>query len=356
MGAARWRLLAALAAAASPCLGQVHANAASAGGNFASGLFEAARPLAEESLKGRFISEMVAGTLPKAAFDYYLRQDNLYLTKYARAFAVLGAKSDNTDELVWLLNASVGFLHEHGPGHNRHVDDQTFEREASATTLAYTSFFLQATWGEEAIIGYASVLPCQHLYDWLFATINATRDIAPDNPYKEFIRQYADPGVHRTTLELEAFLDRYAQHGLSEEVAARAQYHYDSAMKYEAQFFEEALHHSGGGGGGDGGGGGGTRSGAIAASGTRALALVGIAESGAAVGANAAPAATLPVATVFAHVVRLFVGGFLPAAGVVGSMYFVFLMSRQALPHLCPCFQPRREGRSLDSTPFVTQA
>lgn len=33
-------------------------------------------------------------------------QDNLYLSKYARAFGVMGAKASKTDELAWLLNKS----------------------------------------------------------------------------------------------------------------------------------------------------------------------------------------------------------------------------------------------------------
>lgn len=35
------------------------------------------------------------------------QQDNLYLSKYARAFGVMGAKASETDELAWLLNKSA---------------------------------------------------------------------------------------------------------------------------------------------------------------------------------------------------------------------------------------------------------
>lgn len=204
-------------------------------------LFENALVYANQSLYGPFIRQMVNGTLPRAAFKYYLHQDNLYLSKYARAFGVMGAKASKTDELTWLLNKSVAFLHEHGRDKNNALDEETFEREASATTVAYTSFFSEAAWSEDMLLAYASVLPCQRLYDWLFSTIHRREHISDENPYKEFITQYADPSNHVATLEMESFLERYAA-GITKESMERAQLHYDTAMRYEAQFFDQALH------------------------------------------------------------------------------------------------------------------
>jgi len=204
-------------------------------------LFENALVYANESLYGPFIRQMVNGTLPKSAFDYYLLQDNLYLSKYARAFGIMGAKAFKTDELAWLLNKSVAFLHEHGRDTNNALDDETFEKEASATTMAYTAFFLETAWSEDMLLAYASVLPCQRLYDWLFSTIHRTEEISDQNPYKKFIAQYADPSNHAVTLKMENFLERYAA-SLTQESLQRAQLHYDTAMRYEAQFFDQALH------------------------------------------------------------------------------------------------------------------
>mmetsp|Transcript_35401 Transcript_35401/g.98964 ORF Transcript_35401/g.98964 Transcript_35401/m.98964 type:complete len:337 (-) Transcript_35401:134-1144(-) len=206
-------------------------------------LFEGAMPYVKLSLHGEFIRRMVDGTLPAAAFEFYLRQDNLYLSKYARAFALLAARADQTDEFEWLLNSSIDMLHEHGKKANIDVDEKTFEREASPTTRAYTSFFMQASWGEGNVLGYSSLLACQRLYDWLFSEVKATMPIADDNPYKKYIEQYADPTNHQVTVIMEGFLERYAAQGLREETLARAQYHFNTAMQYEAQFFQQGLDH-----------------------------------------------------------------------------------------------------------------
>lgn len=204
-------------------------------------LFEAALPLANLSLHGRFINEMADGSLPPEVFRRYLAQDNLYLFKYARAFAALASKSDRSDEFSWLMNKSVAFLMEHGARANTSITEEDFEREALPVTAAYADLYLQAAWHEDAAVAYAAVLPCQRLYDWLFATLWATRPPAPGNPYRDFVRQYADPSNHRTTEQLEALLDRRAAGGLAPGLEARAREHYRAAMAYEAQFFEQAF-------------------------------------------------------------------------------------------------------------------
>lgn len=232
--------LAVLAAVSCACCGAVGDTGT---GNFAEQLFQDGLQYAEESLRGRFIRQLVEGTLPRSVFKLYLRQDNLYLTKYARAFAVMAAKVDTTDELRWLVGKASEYMQEHGPNGTLHIDERTFEREALPTTMAYTSFLMEAAWGEDLVLSYAAVLPCQRLYDWLFSLINATIPIAPDNPYKEYISQYADPANHRTSREMEAFLNNHAAHGMSAELRGRAQVHYRTALKYEADFFDQALQH-----------------------------------------------------------------------------------------------------------------
>lgn len=211
------------------------------GQSFADKLFEASLPYAYQSLHGRFISDMADGILPRSAFTHYLSQDNLYLSKYARVFAILGARATRTDELAWLLNASLGFLYEHGPGANKDLDEMAFVRNASDVTVAYTSFLLQAAWSESPILVYAAALPCQRLYDWLFATLKTSRHIADDNPFMEYINQYADPRNHQLTQMLEMLLNRHAPGSLPEAVVGQAQFYYDQAMRYEVMFFEQGF-------------------------------------------------------------------------------------------------------------------
>uniref|UniRef100_A0A7S4SXR1 Thiaminase-2/PQQC domain-containing protein n=1 Tax=Alexandrium monilatum TaxID=311494 RepID=A0A7S4SXR1_9DINO len=216
--------------------------------SFAQRLFKDALPLANLSLHGRFINEMADGSLAAEVFKRYLTQDNLYLFKYARAYAALASRSEQNDDFFWIMKKAKAFLEEHGPEANTSITEEDFDREALPVTVAYTDLLLQAVWHEDAVVGFAAVLPCQRLYDWLFATLEASRPPGPGNPYRDFIRQYADPANHRVSEQLEALLDRRAARGLPPGVEARARERYRAAMAFEADFFQQAF--AGGGGGG----------------------------------------------------------------------------------------------------------
>lgn len=228
---------------AGPVLAASGSSSDSGGRSLADRLFERALPFANKSLNGRFISQMADGTLPEEVFRRYLFQDNLYLTKYSRAFAVLAARSEVTDEFVWLVNMSGNYLHEHGrhAGPGAGASSAEFDRYASPVTTAYTSLLLQAAWAETSVLGFAAVLPCQRLYDWLFAELKATRPIADSNPYKAFIDQYADPSNHAATTALETFLERHAARGLPADLEEQAHMNYNTAMRYEAEFFDQGF-------------------------------------------------------------------------------------------------------------------
>lgn len=217
---------------------------AEANPSFSDQLFEEALPLANRSLQGQFISQMADGSLPKDAFLRYMHQDNLYLGKYARAFAVMAARAENGDELTTLLNLSLGFLGEHAAtataATRSNFDATVFARNAGPVTVTYTSFLAQAAWADKLLFAYAAVLPCQKLYDWLFSELKATRHIAADNPYKDFIEQYADSRNHHLTKTLEGFMDRHAV-AVTDHARTQAQFNYNTAMRYETDFFQQSF-------------------------------------------------------------------------------------------------------------------
>eukprot|EP00928_Gymnodinium_smaydae_P083300 TRINITY_DN66537_c0_g1_i1.p1 TRINITY_DN66537_c0_g1~~TRINITY_DN66537_c0_g1_i1.p1 ORF type:complete len:242 (-),score=45.07 TRINITY_DN66537_c0_g1_i1:29-754(-) len=202
-------------------------------------LFVSNLELANRSLDGRFVRELADGSLASAAFQRYLLQDNLYLSKYARAFARLAATTEYDEEFVWLSNQSVNYLYEHHRSSNRTEAD--FERQAMPVTVAYTDLFVEAAAAGDRLLEFAVLLPCQHLYDYIFKIL-ADRGVVPSNPYKNFIEQYALPSNHQLTKRLEGYFDRAAAGVLSSSRAERVQHYYSAALEMEARFFDQALH------------------------------------------------------------------------------------------------------------------
>eukprot|EP00965_Chrysotila_dentata_P215884 6189050-Pleurochrysis_carterae.AAC.2 len=209
-------------------------------GSLGRSLFIANEKLANVSLHGQFMQELAQGTLDPVAFDYYLKQDDLYLSKYARAFALLAASSTDDEEFVWLTNQSATFLFEHD--RDLYRDEATFELKASPVTFAYTNLLLQAAWAGDRLLAIAAALPCQVLYEYVFSkAIQVYGPPKDNNPYKKFMMEYANPENHAVTLMMEGILDSEAANGLSTAKAQRAGYYYATALRYEAEFFAQGL-------------------------------------------------------------------------------------------------------------------
>lgn len=205
-------------------------------------LFQRSLPNAERIWNGRFIQEMANGTLPSDVYQRYLYQDNLYLGRYARAFAALGAKMDMVDDFLYLVNQGSAFLNEHKPGSNDTANVAIFERDASNVTVAYATLEDQAVWSEDTLVGVAGVLPCQRVYDWLYTRMKNEIPVVPGNPYQLVIDQYSDPKNHAMTKRFEAILnDQASRHGLWPKLEDRVQWYYDEAMRHEADFFDQGF-------------------------------------------------------------------------------------------------------------------
>ena len=208
-------------------------------------LFSANQGVANQSLDGPFLRALADGSLPSIAFQRYISQDNLYLSKYARAMSALAASSTDDAEFVWLTDTSFGYLHEHNASASYRTETD-FERGAGSVTVAYTSLFLSAAATGNRLLALAAAVLCQRLYDYIFSTLLAEGAAFQGNPYKAFIEQYAAPGNHEQTEQLELFLNREAASGLAHGRAERAQFYYRTALIYEAEFFAQGLEEVGG--------------------------------------------------------------------------------------------------------------
>ena len=51
-------------------------------------LIQQAQPYWKQYVEHEFVQQLAKGTLPKACFQHYLKQDYIYLFHYSRAFAL----------------------------------------------------------------------------------------------------------------------------------------------------------------------------------------------------------------------------------------------------------------------------
>ncbi len=143
-----------------------------------------------------FNSELAAGTLPVAKFQFYIMQDSIYLEAYSRALSLASAKAPDTDQMLEFAGAATvaiqveralhaGFFKDFGIDHAARA-----KTEASPTCLNYTNFLLTtATTGSYAEL-VAGILPCFWVY-WEVGNHIASIATRP-NPYDKWINTYAD--------------------------------------------------------------------------------------------------------------------------------------------------------------------
>jgi thiaminase/transcriptional activator TenA len=152
----------------------------------------AAAPAWDAAVSHPFVRGLGDGSLPEAAFRFYIRQDYLFLIDYGRLLALGAARAPR---LEWtrrfaglaqsVLETEMGLHREFAARWG--VEELEATRPAPATT-AYGNFLLRTSaLGDFAELA-AALLPCM----WTYAEIGAA--LAPgDARYREWIDMYASP-------------------------------------------------------------------------------------------------------------------------------------------------------------------
>jgi thiaminase (transcriptional activator TenA) len=181
-------------------------------------LQDAAAPIRDQILTHPFVRGLGDGSLPMRQFQYYMRQDYVFLIQYSRVLALAAARADDltvasrfADMLNLTLNVEMD-LHRRSCG-NAGISPETLEETRPApTTAAYTSHLrLTGEIGDLPSI-IAAILPCAHGYWEIASALRRTGGLPERQPlYADWIRMY-------TSDEYEAMAQWTA--GLLDQIAA----------------------------------------------------------------------------------------------------------------------------------------
>src|ERR671919_764669 len=124
----------------------------------------------EAILDHPFIDGLTTGSLNRDAFRFYVVQDALYLSDYARALAVCAAKAPHEQAIKMFCEHAAGAitverqLHEEFFSDFGLTEEQARATEMSPTNLAYTSYLLAVVYGGSFPEALGAILPCYWIY------------------------------------------------------------------------------------------------------------------------------------------------------------------------------------------------
>ncbi len=159
--------------------------------SFSKSAWKAIEPIYDSILQHPFNQELAKGTLAKEKFQFYMKQDSLYLVDFARALAIAASRSTNTDDLVLLLDFSKGAIIAERGLHEFYFNFYgiKLDVEKAPGCFTYTNFLIASASHASYEESLAALLPCFWIYQRVGEHIHKTA--AAENPYQKWIDMYS---------------------------------------------------------------------------------------------------------------------------------------------------------------------
>jgi len=203
-------------------------------------LLDAGEEIWEGQKHHPFVIELADGTLDKAAFRHWVKQDYRYLLDYARVFALASTKADSEADMSHLMEVSHTILDDEMDLHREFASEWGLtpaDLEAvrkAPTCVAYTNFLVRtAHEGSIAEIS-AAVYPCGQGY---LDIAEHMADLSEgDHQYTPFIEKYTGEEFREAVGWMRDFVDRCGERYPGEREAMREAFL--TSARLEHRFWE----------------------------------------------------------------------------------------------------------------------
>ncbi|WP_018017490.1 bifunctional hydroxymethylpyrimidine kinase/phosphomethylpyrimidine kinase [Corynebacterium capitovis] len=187
-----------------------------------------------------FLEDLRSGNLAAEDFAFYLAQDALYLSDYARSLALVAARAGAREEQEWWSRAATAATAAEAELHRSWLSDRALDADVdpSPVTLAYVNHLKATAATADYAVGAAAVLPCF----WLYAEVGLLlRDAChPGHPYEAWLSLYGGDEFVQEAAHAIALTEKALAAGSEQQrtAAARA---FTYSCFYERDFFDQAY-------------------------------------------------------------------------------------------------------------------
>ena len=225
--------------------------------NYGSPVLESLRTQASGTwrtyVEHEFVRKLGDGTLPRAAFLHYLKQDYVFLVHFARAWALAVLKSDRINEMRTAAATVHALIDEEMRLHIRTCTAEGIGEATLAATveepenLAYTRFVIDAGVKGDLLDLLVALSPCVFGYGEIGGRLSVETDgPTSEHPYREWIETYAGPEYQAVCADVGALLEDVAKRLVGSEPTTSPRWPdllstFESASRLEAAFWSMGL-------------------------------------------------------------------------------------------------------------------
>jgi len=208
-------------------------------------LCDAARPILRRQLEHPFVQALGEGALPQTKFEYYIRQDALFLNELTKTFAYATTRTDNHSEMQRFGELLLNTLEVERALHQLYGEkfgvtpEQMAATEIAPTNYAYTRHLLHisATGSLPELV--TAVLPCAWIYAEVGKHFQSQGLPTEDHAYRDWLLTYASPEFEKVGTWLRGVLDDRATK-LDESHLQRLEQIFLTSSRYEWMFWDMA--------------------------------------------------------------------------------------------------------------------
>ncbi|WP_404978521.1 thiaminase II [Bifidobacterium aquikefiricola] len=209
--------------------------------------YKAASQVWAEGYKQPFIRDLEAGTLTRARFTFYMLQDYLYLSDYAKVHALIMAKAEDDSIIERMVEIQAAIAKERSSVHEVYVKqygitmDEILHARQSAFSRAYTSNILAIAFSRPVLDILVAVLPCAWVYaDYGRRLYLEAGDGLRSNPYQTWVNTYASDDFWQGSVWLLNTIDRLSAN-LSETEKDKLVDIFVTGVEHEYMFWSSAY-------------------------------------------------------------------------------------------------------------------
>lgn len=198
-------------------------------------------PVFQEIVNHDFLKELMAGTLNKDVFGFYVNQDTLYLSEYTKVLSSVAVKCYKAEETQFYLESATGIIEVEKALHQIFLDEKYLNSTVSPTCELYNSYMARIVNNYSVEVGLAAVLPCFSIYKEVGDYVLANQSNKSDNIYQSWIDTYAGEEFGVTVDKAIAITNKYAKTASVETLELMEEV-FIKTSKLEWMFWDSAYH------------------------------------------------------------------------------------------------------------------